>query len=246
MRPAVGWASEDLTDALAALTSQQATGVIRIVEAEIDGRTLTSLLEGDDRICAYATYYGRGKSDTGWKDKPEFQRALELARRDYRKWLLEHSTSEAMLILASTAPEATRALRQQISGEPGAVAALQVALQAEDPEIRKSAAMQLGDTGLASAVPALKAAYDQEQVPEVRETMVHALGRIAGFRDGDRRAAIGSVLSRVSEETAEKNTMQVQGNPDRPVEYVDVTERELEGIRSALIDASQAEGSGEA
>jgi hypothetical protein len=243
MRPAVGWASEDLTDALAALTSQQATGVIRIVEAEIDGRTLTSLLEGDDRICAYATYYGRGKSDTGWKDKPEFQRALELARRDYRKWLLEHSTSEAMLILASAAPEATRALRQQISGEPGAVAALQIALQADDPEVRHNAAVELGNTGLASVVPALQAAYEQEEDPEVRKALVNALGRIAGFRDGDRRAAIGSVLSRVSEETAEKSTMQMQGNPDKPVEYVDVTERELEAIRAALI--SEAEGGGE-
>lgn len=196
---------------LARLTSQQARGVVRIVEAELDGRSLSSLLDCPGQICTSTTYYGSGKR-RGWKDKSDFQRSLELARRDYRHWLLEHSTGQALAILASTAPDAVRALRQQITGDASAIRALEVALQASEPGLRVNAARQLGETGLPAAVLALMAALKREKTPEVREAIVEALGRIAGFRDGDRRMAATSVLDRAAVETAAKQAFTLSDN----------------------------------
>jgi len=116
VRVSVGWASEELAKVLARLTSQQARGVVRIVEAELEGRSLSSLLDTPGQICTSTTYYGSGKR-RGWKDNEHFQRSLELARRDYRQWLLEHSTGEALAILASTAPEAVGAIAGFRDGE---------------------------------------------------------------------------------------------------------------------------------
>jgi len=211
MRVSVGWASDELITVLARLTSQQARGVVRIVEAELEGRSLSSLLDTPGQICTSTTYYGSGKR-RGWKDNEHFQRSLELARRDYRQWLLEHSTGEALAILASTAPEAVRALRQEIVGNMPAIRALEVALQASEPELRANAARRLGETGLSMVVPALMTALQREQDPGVRSVLVDALGAVAGFRDGERRLAATSVLDRAAVETAAKQALLVSEN----------------------------------
>jgi len=236
---AVHWASDELGTALARLTSQQARGVVRIVQAELEGQPLSSLMDQPDQICTSTTYYGTGKR-TGWRKKPTFQQALELARRDYRQWMLEHGTADALMILATTAPEAARALRQQITGDQVALAALETALAAQEPSLRISAARRLGETGQSAAVPALRATLLREQEPEVREAIVEALGQIAGWRDSDRRAAAMAVLDRAAVETAPKQSFAVGGLPD------DVTDDELDAIEAALREQAETAGSGEA
>jgi len=208
VRVSVRWASDELAEVLAKLTSQQARGVVRIVEAEIEGRSLSSLLDCPGQICTSTTYYGSGKR-RGWKDKVHFQRSLELARRDYRQWLLEHSTGEALAILASTAPLAVRALRHELVGDTPAIRSLEVALYASDPELRANAAKRLGETGLPKVVPALTTALQREQDADVQSALVDALGTIAGFRDGERRLAAVSVLDRAAVETAAKQALTV-------------------------------------
>jgi len=59
----------------------------------------------------------------GWKDKENFRQALELARRDYRGYMLEQGTTEALSILSSTAPDAARLMRQRVVGDGGALGA---------------------------------------------------------------------------------------------------------------------------
>lgn len=209
---------------LGQLTVQQHVGVVRIVQAELVGRSLASLLTGDDRICAHSTYYRQ----RGWNSRPEFRQALRLARRDYRQWLLEHGTGEALAVLGQAAPEAARALRQQVAGDEPAVAALEMALAAKTPELRAMAAKRLGETGLPRVVEALVAALQREKVPEVKEAVVEALGQVAGFRGADRRAAAGGILDRAAVETASKQALAVSELPG------DVTDEELEAIEEAL------------
>lgn len=164
------------------------------MRAELDGVSISSLLEGPKKICAWKTYHGSGKSK-GWKHNPAFDEALTLARRDYRKWLLEHGTSEAMLVLADTAPDASRLLRQRVRGDEAALAVLEAALQDEEPALRIKAAMALGATGLPQVVPALWAALEGEEEAEVRAALIGALGGVASGYSRDMRAA-ESVLDR--------------------------------------------------
>ena len=53
------WMSDELRDLSPHLTGQQWAGVIKIVKAELAGRSLTALLISPDRPCATSTYYGR-------------------------------------------------------------------------------------------------------------------------------------------------------------------------------------------
>lgn len=221
------WVSEELRGVLADLSAQQAAGVLRIVQAEIDGRSLTSLFSGPDRICTVSTYYRR----KGWSHKPLFQRALELARRDYRSWMLEHGTQDALLILADSAPHAARALRQQIVGDGQAIAVLEGVLREPDAALRIMAAQHLGDTGLPGVVLALREALAREKNAEARRALVEALGRIAALRDGDRRQAAGEILDRAGMETAPKSA--VAGTLGLEALSDDELERLLDNLEAA-------------
>jgi len=220
-----------LSQILAELTPQQARGVVRIVQAELEGRSLSSLLDCPDQICTSTTYYGSGKRK-GWKDKSLFQAALKLARRDYREWLLHESTGEALMLLARTAPEAVRALRQQIVGDQPAIAALEVALQASEPGLRANAAKRLGQTGLSVVVPALAAALAREKDEAVKEALVEALGMVAGARDSDRRTASFGVLDRAGTETASKQAVAI----GEMAQLGEVTDDERDAIERALCE----------
>lgn len=198
------WVSEELQAALSPLSGQQAAGVLRIVQAELEGRSLSSLLNCADQICTGTTFYGSGRHSRGWRHKPGFVAALDLARRDYRKWLLEHGVGDALAILAGAAPEAARALRQEVAGDPSAVTALTGLLRSGNPMVRQTAATQLGETGLAEAAPALLEAFEKEMDIVTQQKIVEALGRIAGWRDSDRRAAAFGVLDRADVKTAAK------------------------------------------
>jgi hypothetical protein len=231
------WVSEELQAALAGLSAQQARGVQRIVQAELAGQSLSSLLDCAGQICTSTTYYGSGRR-RGWRDKPAFQQALALARRDYRQWMLHSGVDEALSALAETAPHAARALRQQVVGDAGAIEALVEALSDGAAEVRRQAAVQLGGTGQPAVVAALREALGREREPLVREALVEALGAVAGLRDGERRLAAASVLDRAGLETAVKATQAQTGL----VAYVDVTEGEMAAITEAL--RREAEDSG--
>jgi len=200
------WVSDELREALAKLTAQQSNGVLRIVQAQLEGRPISSLLDCPGQICTSTTYYGSGKR-TGWIHKPHFKRALELAQRDYRSWLLDHGVGSALAVLAQAAPEAAQALRQEVSGDRSAVEALLELLKAGDPELRQAAARELGATGLAMVVPALRLALQKEKDEAVQQTLIMALGHVAGWRDGDRRAAATSSLDRADIKTAAKQAL---------------------------------------
>jgi len=230
------WASEELNLAMAELTGQQARGVVRIVQAELNDEPVSSLLDNPNQMCTSTTYYGSGRRQ-GWRHKPEFQHALKLARRDYRAWLLEQSTSEALVLLANTAPDAVIALRQQIVGDVEALRALEEVLESGEPELRMSAAQQLGATELKAVSPALRRAYRREKDVEVKKALVIALGRVAGSTHVGRRAASKGTLDRGSVKTASKGTMAIS-------DLDDVTEQELDAIEGALIQ--EAQGSGQA
>jgi hypothetical protein len=241
-RRAESWASDELIVTLARLTGQQADGVLRIVEAELDRRSLTSLLTGPEKICNGSTYYGtRDGRRPGWLAKPDFVRALELARRDYRKWLVDHGVGDALSILSRAAPEAARALEQEVRGDPAAVSALCRLLEHSLPEIRQGAALALGATGLAEVVSPLASALERETDFEVQKALIAGLGRVAAWRDSDRRAAAVAVLDRADVKTAAKALQAQVGR----VEYVDVTEAELEELERALRGEDQGGGQAE-
>lgn len=231
------WVSEELQAALAGLSAQQARGVQRIVQAELAGQSLSSLLDCADQICTSTTYYGSGRR-RGWRDKPAFQRALALARRDYRQWMLRNGVDEALAVLAETAPHAARALRQQVAGDAAAIEALTAALRDEAVEVRCQAAIQLGATGQPVVVAALREALGREGEPQAQKALIEALGAVAGLRDGERRLAAVNVLDRAAVETAAKETRAHEGE----IAYVEVTEGEMAAITEAL--RREAEDSG--
>jgi hypothetical protein len=220
------WVSEELQRVLAQLSPQQAAGVLRIVQAELEGRSLSSLLDREGQICTSTTFYGSGKRK-GWRHKPEFNQALELARRDYRKWLLEYGVGDALAILAGAAPEAARALRQQVAGDPAAAEALKRLLVSPDTSVREAAALELGATGLPEVVDALERALIKETDIQVRKALVEALGRVAGWKDGERRSAAISILDRADVKTAAKRAFAL-GAEDLDA----AIERELERLAS--------------
>jgi len=223
------WVSEELRGVLRQLSGQQSAGVLRIVQAELEGRSIASLLAGPGRICNHSTYYRRG----GWRDKAAFNQALGLARRDYRAWLLEHGTQEALTLLAEGAPHAARALRQQVSGDEMAVGVLIGVLEDPDAALRMMAADHLGQTGLPAAVPALRDALAREEDADVRRALLAAIGAIASWRDEDRREAAGEILDRAGTQTAPKS--QVQASVGFGLEELSDTEldRLLDNLEAA-------------
>jgi hypothetical protein len=232
------WVSDELIVVLSRLTARQAEAILRIVQTELEGRRISNLLYGSGRMCAPSTYYGT-KKRKGWQHNPEFNRALELARRDYRKWMMEYGVGDALAILVGTAPDAARALRRQVVGDSEAIAALEAMLQSSDEKIRVQAALALGGAGQPSVVPALRAAFDREQSPQVQQVIIEALSTLASWRDGDQRTASFGVLDRADVKTAAKRAFSVN---DHDVDSA--IERELErlAIGSQGTDAGASTG----
>jgi hypothetical protein len=236
------WVSDELLEILSQLSAQQAAGVLRIVQAELEGHSLSSLLDCPGQICTSTTFYGSGKRG-GWRHKPEFNQALELARRDYRRWMLDHGVGDALALLSQAAPEAARALRQEITGDASAIGSLKEFLSSDDPEVRKAAAIHLGDTGQPEIVPALRSALQQEENPEVRMALIAALGKVAAWRDDERREAARSILDRADVKTAAKRALGLEGEVSVAVEFDEVTDEEHDAIEAAL--RAETEGGGQ-
>lgn len=232
----VQWASVELQVVLARLSPQQANGVRRIVEAELDGKYLSDLLDTPGQICTSTTYYGSGKRK-GWKNKPDFQMAVQLARRDYRTWLLQNGTGEALQILAAGAAPAARALRQNVEGEAGALTQLARLLDDDDAVMRKIAAMQMGAVGLPGVIPYLAKRLAVEDNAAVKLELVAAIGSVAAFRDSERRLSAAAILDRADVKTAAKQAVSVND---------DDINAEIKRILGELAAGSQAQAPREA
>lgn len=87
----VGYATYELAEKLAVLTTQQRAAIDRIVQhVYIENRPLAELLRGDNKIVNERNYYSKGiideetggwKKKPGWHHDPAFQDALKEARK---------------------------------------------------------------------------------------------------------------------------------------------------------------------
>jgi hypothetical protein len=216
------WVHGELQALLGQLSAQQARGVVRIVRAELEGRSISSLLTGRDKICTSTTYYGSGTTHSGWLQKPAFVEALKQARSAYRTWLMENGTADALTILAEASPKAGQELRRQVTGDLEAVEALSrklaVAVRERNVALVIVLAESLGATGLSAARPALVGALEADwswassgDDLRVYGAVAQALARIARALDPDRQKAATGVLDRADLKTAAKGTVKDEG-----------------------------------
>lgn len=89
------YATYELVERLAALTTQQRAAIARIVEhVYIQNKPLADLLRGDQKICSERRYYTK---QGGWHHDPAFQAALKAAAQ----LALQARTREELTVLAS-------------------------------------------------------------------------------------------------------------------------------------------------
>ena len=246
------WMSDELKEVTFQLTGQQWAGIIKIVQAELDGRTLNSLLLSPDRPCTKTTYYGRWskkkrgtKSNPGWVDNAYFVQALAWARRDYRSWLMEQGTSEAMQVLAKAAAPSARELERQVVGDVAAIEALGRQLDRAVEAGREGhiikLAQALGASQLSEALPALVRALDHEWGAETTAALIGAVGNIASPLDADRQKASTAILDRAGEATAAKAVTHETGSDERTHKF------DLRDLPKELVEffASFGQGAGQ-
>lgn len=89
------YATYELVERLAVLTTQQRAAIARIVEyVYIQNKPLADLLRGEGKICSERRYYTK---DGGWHHDPEFQAALKESAR----LALQARTREELTALAN-------------------------------------------------------------------------------------------------------------------------------------------------
>jgi hypothetical protein len=154
--------SVELQAELQELTPKQQRAIPRIVEALASGRTLTSLLQGPGKICAWKTYYQRPR---GWHHQARFQRVLAQAQAEYRQALMLRVVDEAaedLRLLTRPAVQLAGAVLQavisgQVEGDvPAPVEVLLQLMRGEGADCvevqqRRLAADSLLSKGLAAA-----------------------------------------------------------------------------------------------
>lgn len=85
--------SDELLDLIEGLTSKQRSAIPRIVARRAEGGSLTSMLRGPEKVCAWRTYY---KKPSGWSHNEAWLRALEMAQREYNARLLDQAVDRAV------------------------------------------------------------------------------------------------------------------------------------------------------
>ena len=220
------WASDELMTLSGELTGKQWAGIVTIIKKELQGIGITELLASADRPCSTSTYYGRWSKDTpgkkskpGWIDRPSWMQALKLARRDYRKYLFEHGTSEAMQVLAKAAAPSARELERQVVGDIEAIQVLgrqlDRAVEAGQETHIIKLAQALGASQLSEALPSLVRALEHEWGVETTAALISAVGCIASPLNVDRQKAGMGILDRAGEATATKQVVQQTGEDER-------------------------------
>lgn len=91
---------------LAQLTPKQRAAVDRVIEAEIAGVPLASLLGGENGICSHTAYYKKG----GWNDNAAWREALDIARGLSFDDRLRGAVKRARETIVLASPDAARAL----------------------------------------------------------------------------------------------------------------------------------------
>lgn len=196
--------SSALQSLFAALSPSQVSGIIRIVEAELAGRSIESLFHGPDKICNRSTYY-RAK---GWSSKSTFVEALTLARKEIRSQRLSSAVDEAIEELKLATPAAARDLRRQVTGDERAVMALVECAQnsAVETEMRQAAVNSIGAIGTPRATEMLIDLLQTVDLLELKIAILTALGKAGAGLDTQRRMADVAVLDRADKKTADKGT----------------------------------------
>ncbi len=196
--------SSALQSLFAELSPSQVAGIIRIVEAELAGRSIESLFHGPDKVCNRSTYY-RAK---GWSSKPAFVEALSLARKEIRSQRLQSAVDDAIEELKLATPAAARDLRRQVSGDERAIVALVECAQNNDldVEVRQIAVGSLGTIGTPRATEVLIEMLTTITLMPMRISILNALGRAGAGLDTQRRMADVAVLDRADRKTADKGT----------------------------------------
>lgn len=121
--------SAELLAEMERLTPKQREAIPRLVRALADGATMRELLRGEDRICAWSTYY---RPRRGWKHHRLFQEALAQARREYDAARLRTAVEDAAQEMRRTTPLAAALLRRVIEGSSPALEKLLRALDGEE------------------------------------------------------------------------------------------------------------------
>lgn len=224
------WASDELMNLSAELTGKQWAGIVTIIKKELQGIGITELLASEDRPCSTSTYYGRWskdapgkKSKPGWIDRPSWMQALKWARRDYRKYLFEHGTSEAMQVLAKAAAPSARELERQVVGDSTAIEVLGQQLDraveaGQEAHIIKLA-QALGASQLSGALPPLVRALEHEWEVGTMAALFEAVGSIATPVNVDRQKAGMGILDRAGESTATKQVVQQSGEDEHTIKF---------------------------
>jgi hypothetical protein len=184
------------------LSPSQVAGIVRIVEAELAGRSIESLFHGEDKICNRSTYY-RAK---GWLSKRAFHDALALARKEIRSQRLSSAVDDAIEELKLATPAAARDLRRQVTGDESAIVALLECaqnVQLEAPA-REAAVNSLGAIGTPRATEMLIGLLRQADIGGLRVPILIAIGRAGAGLDAQRRMADIAVLDRADKQTADK------------------------------------------
>lgn len=194
--------SSALQGLFAELSPSQVAGIIRIVEAELAGRSIESLFHGADKICNRSTYY-RAK---GWSSKPAFVEALAMARKEIRSQRLQSAVDDAIEELKLATPAAARDLRRQVTGDERAIVALVECVQNSsiEVEIRQVAINNMGAIGTPRATEVLIDLLKTVDLLPLKISILNALGRAGAGLDTQRRMADVAVLDRADRKTADK------------------------------------------
>jgi len=194
--------STALQSLFAELSPSQVSGIIRIVEAELAGRSIESLFHGDDKICNRSTYY-RAR---GWSSKTAFVEALALARKEIRSQRLSSAVDDAIEELKLATPAAARDLRRQVTGDERAITALVDCAQdsAIETEVRQAAVNSIGAIGTPRATEVLIDLLQTADLLPLKISILTALGKAGTGLDTQRRMADVAVLDRADRKTADK------------------------------------------
>jgi len=186
----------------AELSPSQVAGIIRIVEAELAGRSIESLFHGDNKICNRSTYY-RAR---GWSSKAAFIEALALARKEIRSQRLSSAVDDAIEELKLATPAAARDLRRQVTGDERAIMALVDCAQnsAIEVEIRQTAVNSIGTIGTPRATEVLIDLLQTVEPLALKISILTAIGKAGAGLDTQRRMADVAVLDRADRKTADK------------------------------------------
>lgn len=197
--------SDELAELLAGLTAKQRAAIPVLVQTLAEGGSVQRLLRGGPRrankpaagegICNWTTFYRKRR---GWAHNPQFQQALEQARKEYDQAVLRSSVQDAAERLRRAAPKSVEAAEAIVDallrgdGEAGILSPIETLLrisgQGETKRGQVKAALGLVGQGLRAALSILdradiETAVKQQSGDEARWASL--LQDLRGLEDED-------------------------------------------------------------